>query len=244
MTTLGHDTTISWLGHATFHIVTPGGKRLLIDAWTDTNPACPDEWKQRIHSEGVDYILVTHGHFDHVNDLLSLATLTSAKIVCQFDIVPWLTSKGVNEAQIIGFNKGGTIDLGGVKATMTHATHSSTLYDDGVLVPMGSEAGYLLEMENGFVIYHTGDSAVTSDMQIIGALYKPELTILPIGDHFTMGPRQAAYALKLIGSRYAIPSHYATFPLLTGTPEALREHLLEFGVEAEVIVLKPGEAVQ
>lgn len=105
-------------------------------------PGLPDEWKQRIRSEGADYILVTHGHFDHVNDLLSLATLTSAKIVCQFDIVPWLTSKGVNEAQIIGFNKGGTIDLGGVKATMTHATHSSSLYDDGVLVPMGTEAGF------------------------------------------------------------------------------------------------------
>lgn len=242
-TALNRDTIITWLGHATWHIETPGGKRLLIDAWLDTNPACPEAWQKRVREQGVDYILVTHGHFDHINDLLSLATTSDATIVCQFDMVNWLTAKGVNEAQIIGFNKGGMVDLGGVKATMTHATHSSTLNDNGTLVSMGSEAGYLLQMENGFTIYHTGDTAVTADMQIIGDLYKPELVILPIGDHFTMGPRQAAYALKLIGAPYALPSHYATFPLLHGTPEQLRTHLNEFGVTCEVIVAKPGESV-
>lgn len=243
MTTLGRDTTLSWLGHATWHVQTPGGKRLLIDAWTNTNPACPEEWKQRLRSEGADYILVTHGHFDHIGDLLELATTTDAKLVCQFDLASWMTGKGINEEQIIGFNKGGTVNLDGVQVTMTHATHSSTFNDNGTIVPMGSEAGYVLRMENDFVVYHTGDTAVTADMQIIGDLYKPELTILPIGDHFTMGPLQAAYALKLIGSKYALPSHYGTFPLLHGTPEQLREQLAKLGVGCEVLAPKPGESV-
>ena len=113
MASIGRDTTITWLGHGTFHIRTPGGKKLLIDAWVDTNPACPDEWKSRVKHEGLDAILVTHGHFDHINDLLSLATLTNAKIVCMFDLVSWLTAQGVEEERLVGFNKGGTVDLGG-----------------------------------------------------------------------------------------------------------------------------------
>jgi L-ascorbate metabolism protein UlaG (beta-lactamase superfamily) len=243
MTTIGRDTTITWLGHATFHIVTPGGKRLLIDAWVDGNPACPEPWKQRVRADGLDAIFVTHGHFDHINDLLALARETGAAVVGQFDLTGWLASKGLPESQLVGFNKGGTVTVAGVRATMTHATHSSTFNDGGVIIPMGTEAGYVLRMENGFTIYHTGDTAVTMDMQIIGDLYRPDLAILPIGDHFTMDPRQAAYALKLIRPRYAIPEHYATFPLLSGTPEQLREHCKEFGVEVEVIAPQPGEPV-
>ena len=242
MPTIERDTTISWLGHGTFHITTPGGKRLLLDAWVDTNPACPDAWKQRIKAEGLDAIFVTHGHADHINDLLSLATLTDAKIVCMFDLVSWLTEKGIGAERLIGFNKGGTVEVAGVRATMTKAEHSSTYDDGGTLVSLGEAVGYVLRMENGFTIYHTGDTAVTYDMLIVGDLYQPDLTILPIGDWFTMDPRQAAYALKLIRSKYAIPGHYGTFPLLTGTPEALRQHCQEFGVNVEVIALRPGES--
>jgi L-ascorbate metabolism protein UlaG (beta-lactamase superfamily) len=243
MASIGRDTTVSWLGHGTFHITTPGGKRLLIDAWVDTNPSCPDEWKQRIKTEGVDAIFVTHGHFDHIDDLLTLTTLTDAKIVCMFDLVSWLTAKGVGEERIVGFNKGGTVEVAGVRATMTKAEHSSTYNDNGTLVSLGEAIGYVLKLENGFTIYHTGDTAVTYDMLIVGDLYQPDLTILPIGDHFTMDPRQAAYALKLIRSKYAIPGHFGTFPALKGTPEQLREHAKEFGVQVDVIGLKPGESV-
>ncbi|MDZ4721575.1 MAG: metal-dependent hydrolase [Roseiflexaceae bacterium] len=243
MAIIGRDTMITWLGHATFHLYSPGGKRILIDAWVDTNPACPSDWKARIRQEGIDVIFVTHGHFDHIADLIALANETGATVVGQYDLTGWLAGKGIAETQLIGFNKGGTVGVAGIHATMTHATHSSTFTDNGVVVPLGTEAGFVLRMENGFSIYHTGDTAVTADMQIIGDLYRPELCILPIGDHFTMDPRQAAYALKLIHPKFAIPEHYATFPILTGTPAALREYCKEFGVDVEVIAPAPGESV-
>lgn len=243
MATLGRDTTITWLGHATFHIVTPGGKRLLIDSWLDSNPACPDEWKQRVRSEGLDAVFITHSHFDHIDDLLAIAAATSAPIVGIFDLATWLATKGIAQERLIGFNKGGTVEVAGIRATMTHAVHSSTYNDNGTIVAPGSEAGYVLHMENGFTIYHTGDTAVTYDMLIVGDLYHPDLTILPIGDHFTMDPRQAAYALKLIRSRYALPCHYGTFPLLKGTPDELCQYAQEFGVSVEVIAPRPGESV-
>jgi L-ascorbate metabolism protein UlaG (beta-lactamase superfamily) len=243
MATIGRDTTISWLGHGTFHILTPGGKRLLIDAWVDNNPACPDEWKRRLRTEGLDAIFLTHGHFDHLGDLLALVNDTSAQIACIYDATVWLAAKGVAEDRMVGFNKGGTVAVAGIQATMTTAHHSSTYNDNGAIISLGDPAGYVLRMENGFTIYATGDTAVTYDMLIVGDLYQPDLTILPIGDHFTMDPRQAAYALKLIRSKYAIPGHYGTFPLLKGTPEELRRHAKEFGVQVEVIDLTPGASV-
>jgi L-ascorbate metabolism protein UlaG (beta-lactamase superfamily) len=243
MTTLGKNVTITWLGHATFHIITPEQKRVLIDAWVDNNPSCPEAWKSQAR-EGLDAIFLTHGHFDHITDLADIAKETGAQIVCQYDLTPWLQSQGIDSDKIVGFNKGGTVEVAGIKTTMTAAQHSSTYFDGEKIIPMGNEAGYILRFSNGFTIYNTGDTCVTYDMLIMGDLYQPDLTILPIGDYFTMDPRQAAYALKLIRSRYAIGCHWGTFPILTGTPEALTEACKEFNVDTQVLPLRPGEAVQ
>lgn len=242
MTTFGKDVTITWVGHGTFHLTTPEGSGLLIDAWVDSNPVCPAPVKARVR-ENLAAIFITHGHGDHVGDLLPLAQETGATVVCQFDLVPYFQAQSIPEGQLVGFNKGGSVNVAGVRATMTNAHHSSSTFANGYPVALGSEAGYVLRFANGFTVYHTGDTSVTMDMQIIGELYRPDVTILPIGDHFTMDPRQAAYALKLIGSPYAIPEHFGTFPMLTGTPAALVAACEEFGVTTKVIALKPGESV-
>lgn len=242
MTTIGKHVTITWVGHGTFHLTTPEGKGILIDPWVDGNPVCPEPLKARVR-EGLAAIFVTHGHFDHVADLMAIARDTGATVLCQYDLVAYLEGQGCSGEQLIGFNKGGSVEVAGVRATMTNAHHSSSTYENGQLIGLGSPAGYVLRFSNGFTVYHTGDTSVTMDMQIVGDLYRPDLTILPIGDHFTMDPRQAAYALKLIRSPYAIPGHFGTFPILTGTPTALVEACKEFGVDTQVIALKPGESV-
>lgn len=230
------DVSLTWLGHGSFRFDTPGGKRVYLDPWLG-NPKCPAGEQK---PERMDILALTHGHSDHVGESVELARQHSPAIVAIFELAGWLESKGVSGASSGGMNKGGTQDVDGVKFTMTHALHSGGLADNGSITYLGEAAGYVVEVENGTRLYFAGDTAVFGDMELIRRLYEPEVAILPIGDHFTMGPREAALALELLGVRRCVPSHYGTFPLLTGTPARLRE--LAPGVE--VLEPEPGETVE
>ncbi|MFQ5738977.1 MAG: metal-dependent hydrolase [Acidobacteriota bacterium] len=234
---LSRDVEIKYLGHSTFLFRTPGGSRLLIDPWVESNPACPQADKQL---EKLDTLLITHGHFDHMQDAVALAKAHRPQIGCIFEIGAWLERKGVGNVH--SMNKGGTQQLNDIRATMVDAHHSSAiLEEDGSIVYAGEPAGYVVEFENGFTIYHAGDTCVFSDMKIIAEIYQPDLVFLPIGDLYTMDPRQAAYACRLMNAKRVIPMHFATFPPLTGRPHGLRELTREVGTE--VIEMKPGEVL-
>lgn len=240
MAALGRDLKITWYGHATFVYETPGGKRIMIDPWVQGNPACPDDLK---YVENLDAILVTHGHGDHIQDLPEVArTAQPSAVVSIFDMSPYLERKGVEN--LVGFNKGGTVDVLGVKVTMVHADHSCGITDDDGSVIYGGEAvGYILELENGLKVYQSGDTMLFGDMRLYGEFFRPDIAVLPIGDFFTMDPRQAAYACEMLGVRQVIPSHYGTFPLLTGTPEMLRTELGKRNYQCEVLETQPGGTI-
>jgi L-ascorbate metabolism protein UlaG (beta-lactamase superfamily) len=224
---------LTWLGHASFRLDSPGGKRIYVDPWLG-NPKCPDAEKE---PERVDLIALTHGHDDHVGDTVELWKRFEPPVVAVVELRGWLSTQGLPEDMAHALNKGGTVDVGGVKVTLTDANHSSS-GDDGQY--LGEPAGIVLELEDGFTIYFAGDTNVFMSMQLIARIYEPDVAVIPIGDHFTMGPREAAVALELLGVKRCVPCHYGTFPLLTGTPDELRR--LAPGVE--VITPEPGATVE
>lgn len=225
---------LTWLGHATFRIETPGGKTVIIDPWIMGNPACPAAEKS---VKKVDVMLCTHGHGDHIGDAVEIAKKHTPKVVGIPELVGWLEKKGVKQTAMM--NKGGTQTVGDIKVTMVHADHSCGIQDGDELLYGGEACGYVVEFSNGLKIYHAGDTNVFGDMAIIRELYAPDIAMLPIGDHFTMGPREAAYACNLLKAKTVIPMHFATFPVLTGTPGALQK--LVPGVE--VLEMKPGVTI-
>jgi L-ascorbate metabolism protein UlaG (beta-lactamase superfamily) len=229
------DVALTWLGHGSFRLDSPGGKRIYVDPWLD-NPNCPESEKQ---PERIDVLAITHGHGDHVGSAVALGKRHSPRVVAIFELASWLQSQGVANAADLGMNKGGTIDVDGIKFTMTHALHSGGFVQNGGVVYLGDPAGFVVELENGFKVYFSGDTAVFGDMQLIGRIYAPDVAVLPIGDHFTMGPREAAVALELLGVSRCVPGHYGTFPLLTGTPDELRR----LAPDVEILAPEPGEAV-
>jgi L-ascorbate metabolism protein UlaG (beta-lactamase superfamily) len=226
---------LSWLGHATFRIETPAGKTILIDPWVMGNPACPESEK---NVQKVDVLLCTHGHFDHIGDAVEIAKKLSPKVVGIPELCGWLGKKGIkNTAEM---NKGGTQTVDDIKVTMVHADHSCGIQDGDQLVYGGEACGYVMEFSNGVKMYHAGDTNVFGDMAIIRDLYAPEIAMLPIGDHYTMSPREAAYAVNLLKPKTVIPMHFATFPVLTGRPADLKKLVKD----VEVLELKPGQTVQ
>jgi L-ascorbate metabolism protein UlaG (beta-lactamase superfamily) len=235
-----HGLQVTWLGHGTFKLRTPAGKTLLLDPWVQGNPACPADQKQL---GPLDAMLITHGHGDHIGDAVTLARESRpTQVVGVFEIGVWLEKKGVENT--VGMNKGGTLDLGWVRVTMVHADHSCGISEGDEIIYGGEAVGYVLRFPDGFCLYAAGDTNVFGDMHIIGELYHPEVTILPIGDFYTMGPREAAYAARLVNPRGVIPAHFGTFPALTGTPTALRQELAALGAgHIEVAELRPGQTL-
>ena len=226
---------ITWLGHATFRIQTPKGKTILVDPWVMQNPACPESERT---VKSVDVMLITHGHGDHIGDAVEIAKKHKPKVVGIPELCGWLGKKGVENIAMM--NKGGTQQVGDIKVTMVHADHSCGIQDGDELVYGGEACGYVIEFENGLKIYHAGDTNVFGDMKIIRDLYAPDIAMLPIGDHFTMGPREAAYACDLLKSKAVIPMHFATFPVLTGRPADLSK-LVHGG---EILEMKPGQTIE
>ena len=237
---------VRWLGHATFDLVGPAGQKFLIDPFIVENPAFPKNLGAEVTAMGAfDALLVTHPHFDHFADVLPLLKDDPAlKVVTQFDIGEWLKEHGIKEDKIVGMNTGGTLTFKDVRITMVNAVHTSSIKAEGVQRALGFPIGYVLRFANGFTIYNTGDTAVTMDMKIVHDLYKPDLVILPIGDFYTMGAEQAAYALHLLKPKFALGGHWGTWNgMPPGTPEALEKELAKYEIPTQLIKLKPGESL-
>jgi L-ascorbate metabolism protein UlaG (beta-lactamase superfamily) len=227
------DTSLTWLGHASFRFDSPGGKRVYVDPFLTGNPKTPDGEKE---PERIDIIAITHGHGDHVGDAVELAKKHGPVVVAPVELADWLVmNQGLDSDKVRDPNKGGTVDVDGIKITLTQAIHSSST-NDGTY--SGEPCGLVFTLENGTKVYFAGDTGVFGDMQLIARLYEPEVAILPIGDHYTMGPREAALALELLGVKSCVPCHWGTFPVLTGTPAKLREL-----TDVEVVDMAPGDTI-
>jgi len=241
---------VKWYGQAAFRIKTPGGKVIMIDPFITKNPKTPADDKDLAKIGSVDLILVTHGHGDHLGDTAELAKMTGAKVGVNADMGHTLRILGmVDGKQLVRFNKSGPITPIGpdITVTMTHAEHSSEIvHKDAAgkegIYPGGEPAGYVIKLEDGYTIYHTGDSGVFKDMELIHDLYKPDLVLICIGGWFTMDPRHAAYAVtKFLKPKTVMPMHYGTFPPLKGTPDELKKQLADMGDKTEVVVMQPGD---
>jgi L-ascorbate metabolism protein UlaG (beta-lactamase superfamily) len=239
---LNANATFTWYGHACWQVTTPGGKTILFDPWFG-NPLSP---RAATDVDRCDLLLVSHGHADHFGDALMVASRTRPAWPCIHEMSLWLGRNYAHRDGLVGMNKGGTVEVAGVKVTMVRAEHSGGDFYAGAESPvyLGEPVGFVVELENGFRFYFAGDTDVFGDMRLIGERFKPELAILPIGGHFTMDPAAAAMAVGLLGVTHVLPMHYGTFPLLAGTPAQLRDELARRDLAgAEVHEVRPGESL-
>lgn len=228
-------TRITWLGHATVLVQSAKGTNILIDPFIKGNPKYPQGFKL---PEKIQYMLLTHGHGDHISDAVPVAKKHDSTVVAIYELAAYVESKGVDKT--IGMNLGGTVQLEDVAVTMVEAKHSSGAQDEGGTHYVGVAAGYVLSIADGPVLYHAGDTAVFSDMQLIRELYRPEVVMLPIGGYYTMGPKEAALAARFLSPKTVLPLHFGTFPPLTGTPEQLAA-LVDASIE--VVRWSPGDSI-
>jgi L-ascorbate metabolism protein UlaG (beta-lactamase superfamily) len=234
--TASKPTRITWLGHATVLVQTPAGTNLLIDPFIAQNPKYPKSFSlpSKIHA-----IPLTHGHGDHMADAAAVAKKHGSSVVAIYELADYMARKGVEST--IGMNLGGSVQIEDVLATMIDAKHSSGTQDEQGTHYTGVAAGFVLAIAEGPVLYHAGDTAVFGDMELVRELYQPSVAMLPIGGHYTMGPKEAALAVRLIAPKVVLPIHFGTFPPLTGTPEQLSA-LVGSGVK--VVSWKPGDVYE
>ena len=226
------DTTLTWLGHSAFRLDTSGGKRIYIDPFLNGNPKCPEDERE---PERADIVAVTHGHGDHVGDTVDIAKKHGSTVVAIVELSGWLGKQGVDDDKMPAPNKGGTVDVGGVKFTVVNAFDTGSAPDGSY---GGESAGFVVTTEDGKKLYFAGDTCVFGDMQLVGRIYEPDVAIVPIGDHYTMGPKEASVAIELLGVKRVVPCHWGTFGLLTGTPDQLD---VPAGVTVER--LQPGDSI-
>lgn len=229
--------SFTWLGFGGFYISTPKNKKILIDPWILNNPSCPESIKK---VEKIDYILLTHAHRDHAEDAVWLAEKTGAVILAGWELAFILEKRGVKN--ILAINKGGTRKLGDICITAVHADHSSAFVDGDQLLYGGEPMGYIIKFENGYTVYHAGDTNVFGDMSLIAELYEPELALLPIGGTYTMSPREAAKAVRLLNIKHVVPTHFGTFDFLSGRPSELSALLSDID-DLIIYDIRPGDTI-
>jgi len=229
-------TRVTWLGHATVLTQLPNGVNLLIDPFIEHNPKFPKGFEL---PEKIDYILLTHAHMDHTADALPVAKKHKSTIVAMVELAGYMGAKGA--ASPIGINLGGAVELPGVSVVMVEAKHSSSIQEGDQILYMGVAAGLILTIEDGPVLYHAGDTSAFRDMEVIRELYAPDIAMLPIGGHYTMGPKEAALAVRYLQPKSILPIHWGTFPALKGTPQELAKLLND---PESVAIISPGEVLE
>jgi len=229
------DTSVKaqWLGHSSFRLTSPNGTTILIDPFLSQNPTTPEEHKQQ---DDVDYILLTHGHDDHVGDTIDIANGTGCKVVSIVELSGLLKKHGLHEDLAVEFNKGGTIEFEDFRVTLVSANHSSSFQGEYA----GEPGGLVINFDDDLTFYHLGDTNIFYDLELYGKLYEPDIIAVPMGDYYTMGTKEAAMACELIQADYALPIHYGTFPVLVGNPDEFKEQTEKLA-ETEVWIPQAGE---